>query len=98
MIAGRSPKLITQAMNLLRQSPEYKPENCIDLVGLINYDFFRCGYCPDSLPETAFNMPPIFIDSYAEEGSTSKTENSGVKIEGEDKEKAVKRPVAEDTE
>jgi hypothetical protein len=72
---------------LLKETLEYKPENHIDLAGLIEHHFLRYGCCPDSLPETVFDKLPTFVVidmHHSEKKPISKDKSRGTKIEQED--------------
>ncbi|KAK5827127.1 kinase-like domain-containing protein [Linnemannia elongata] len=50
----------SNAKNLLARTLAIEVSERIDLSELVVHKFLRCGFCPGSLPETAFDVAPVF--------------------------------------
>ncbi|KAF9114991.1 hypothetical protein BGW39_003169, partial [Mortierella sp. 14UC] len=89
----------SNAKDVLRRMLDYDPMTRITLESLRGFAFFHQGYCPTSLPESAFDEPPTFTESdkrQSEGASTREDEGREVKkIRREEKGKAVIRGCVE---
>ncbi|KAG0357698.1 hypothetical protein BGX24_006158 [Mortierella sp. AD032] len=72
----------SNAKEVLRRMLEYDPHTRVKVPLLRTLPFFRQGYCPPSLPESAFDDPPSLMNDgkrQREEESIKKEESHGAK-------------------
>lgn len=54
------------ARDLLERTLAVDPDQRIDLPALAVHKFLRYGFCPEVVPDTAFDEAPVFDDDSAE--------------------------------